>query len=71
LLTGARQVSTVEEAAGALGISATTASRSWASARAWLHQEITGGAAATPARPQAEKNQEWVEGSGPGFRIEG
>jgi hypothetical protein len=45
---------TVEEAAGGLGISATTADRSWASARAWLHQEITGGAAAVlvPAREE-------------------
>jgi RNA polymerase sigma factor (TIGR02999 family) len=37
---------TIEEAAQALGISATTANRYWAYARAWLRQEITG---ATPA----------------------
>ena len=34
---------TNEQAAKALGISATTADRYWAYARAWLHQEITGG----------------------------
>jgi RNA polymerase sigma factor (TIGR02999 family) len=37
---------TIEEAARALGISPTTANRYWAYARAWLHQEITGGDAA-------------------------
>ena len=52
---------TVEEAAGALGISATTANRHWAYARAWLHQAIAGGAAAAPAPPRPEKNQESVE----------
>jgi hypothetical protein len=62
---------TVEEAAGALGISATTANRYRADARTWLHQEIAGGAAAAPVPPRPGKNQEWVEGSGPGFRIEG
>jgi hypothetical protein len=62
---------TVEEAAGGLGISATTGDRYRASARAWLHQEITGGAAAALVPAREEKNQEWVEGSGPGFRIEG
>jgi RNA polymerase sigma factor (TIGR02999 family) len=51
---------TVEEAAEALGISVTTANRYWAYARAWLHQEIAGGAAA-PAPPREEKNQESVE----------
>jgi RNA polymerase sigma factor (TIGR02999 family) len=35
---------TIEEAALALGISVTTANRHWAYARAWLHQEVTGGA---------------------------
>jgi RNA polymerase sigma factor (TIGR02999 family) len=35
---------TIEEAALALGISVTTANRYWAYARAWLHQEVTGGA---------------------------
>ncbi|HEV3257930.1 MAG TPA: ECF-type sigma factor, partial [Gemmataceae bacterium] len=35
---------TIEQAARALGISATTADRYWAYARAWLHQEITGAA---------------------------
>jgi RNA polymerase sigma factor (TIGR02999 family) len=34
---------TVEQAAGVLGISATTADRYWAYARAWLHREITCG----------------------------
>ena len=38
---------TVEEAAQALEISSTTANRYWAFARAWLHQAITGGGAAT------------------------
>ena len=37
---------TIEEAALALGISVTTANRYWAYARAWLHQEITGGPSA-------------------------
>jgi RNA polymerase sigma factor (TIGR02999 family) len=36
---------TVAEAAGALGISARTADRLWAFARAWLHRELTGTAA--------------------------
>jgi hypothetical protein len=36
---------TVEQAAGALGMSATTANRSWADALPWLRQEITGAAA--------------------------
>ncbi len=40
---------TVVEAAEVLGISPTTADRYWAYARAWLHQEITRGGAATPA----------------------
>ena len=31
---------TIEEAADALGISAPTAKRDWAYARAWLHREI-------------------------------
>jgi RNA polymerase sigma factor (TIGR02999 family) len=35
---------TIEQAAKALGISPATADRHWAYARAWLHQEITGGA---------------------------
>jgi RNA polymerase sigma factor (TIGR02999 family) len=34
---------TIPEAAKALGISTATADRYWAYARAWLHQEITGG----------------------------
>jgi len=46
---------TIDEAALALGISATTANRYWAYARAWLHQEIAGGAGATPL---VEKKQE-------------
>ena len=33
----------IEQAADALGISVPTANRDWAYARAWLHQEITGG----------------------------
>ena len=41
---------TIEEAAAALGISPSTADRYWAYARAWLHQEITGGEA-RPAGP--------------------
>jgi RNA polymerase sigma factor (TIGR02999 family) len=35
---------TIEQAAKALGISPATADRHWAYARAWLHQEIAGGA---------------------------
>ena len=34
---------TIDEAASALGISPATAKRYWAYAKAWLHQEITGG----------------------------
>jgi RNA polymerase sigma factor (TIGR02999 family) len=41
---------TIAEAARALGISETTANRYWAYARAWLHQEITGGPDAAPAQ---------------------
>jgi hypothetical protein len=33
---------TLGRAAAALGLSPCTAGRSWAHARAWLHQEITG-----------------------------
>jgi RNA polymerase sigma factor (TIGR02999 family) len=47
---------TVEQAAGALGISATTANRYWAYARAWLHHEITGGAATEPGGPSGAGN---------------
>jgi len=39
---------TLDEAARALGVSPTTADRYWAYARAWLHQELTGGGAAPP-----------------------
>ena len=35
---------TIDQAAHALGISTTTADRYWAYARAWLHQEVAGGA---------------------------
>jgi RNA polymerase sigma factor (TIGR02999 family) len=34
---------TLEQAANTLGLSRATATRHWAYARAWLHQEITGG----------------------------
>ena len=36
---------TGEQAAQALGVSATTAERHWAFARAWLHRRIAGGGA--------------------------
>jgi RNA polymerase sigma factor (TIGR02999 family) len=39
---------TLKEAAKVLGISATTADRYWAYARAWLHQEITHSGGAPP-----------------------
>jgi RNA polymerase sigma factor (TIGR02999 family) len=39
---------TIEKAAQVLGISTTTADRYWAYARAWLHQEISGGAGSSP-----------------------
>jgi RNA polymerase sigma factor (TIGR02999 family) len=39
---------TIDEAAGALGISAATAKRYWAYARAWLYQAVSGDAAAPP-----------------------
>ena len=34
---------TIEQAAEALNISRTTAHRYWTFARAWLHQQMTGG----------------------------
>jgi RNA polymerase sigma factor (TIGR02999 family) len=46
---------TIEEAAQVLGVSPTTANRYWAYARAWLHQEITGGETPAPAPPGSEK----------------
>jgi RNA polymerase sigma factor (TIGR02999 family) len=53
---------TIEESAGALGISVTTANRYWAYARAWLHQEISRDDAAAPGeRSDSGKNQESVE----------
>ena len=53
---------TIEQAAAALGISTTTANRYWAYARAWLHQEITGGGGPEPRGPSgAGKNPESVE----------
>jgi RNA polymerase sigma factor (TIGR02999 family) len=42
---------TIDEAAGALGISATTAKRYWTYARAWLYQEMTGSAGRPPDGP--------------------
>jgi RNA polymerase sigma factor (TIGR02999 family) len=42
---------TLDEAAGALGISPTTADRYWAYARAWLYQEITRGGTSAPDNP--------------------
>jgi RNA polymerase sigma factor (TIGR02999 family) len=39
---------TIDQAATALDISSTTADRYWAYARAWLHQEISGGTASAP-----------------------
>jgi RNA polymerase sigma factor (TIGR02999 family) len=50
---------TSEEAARLLGISPATAERYWAYARAWLHQEITGGPGCPggePARPGGKKS---------------
>jgi RNA polymerase sigma factor (TIGR02999 family) len=44
---------TIDQAARALGISTATAERWWAYARAWLHQEIRGGAEAPG--PRGEK----------------
>jgi RNA polymerase sigma factor (TIGR02999 family) len=38
---------TIPETAQALGISTTTANRYWAYARSWLHEELTGGEAAS------------------------
>jgi RNA polymerase sigma factor (TIGR02999 family) len=48
---------TVEEAAEALGISPTTANRYWAFARAWLHQEITGGESAPAGSDSRSERQ--------------
>jgi RNA polymerase sigma factor (TIGR02999 family) len=39
---------TIDEAARALGISPATAKRYWTYAKAWLHQEITGGTTGSP-----------------------
>jgi RNA polymerase sigma factor (TIGR02999 family) len=47
---------TIEDAAQALGISTTTANRYWAYARAWLHQEIMGNAAAGESEPPSAGN---------------
>jgi RNA polymerase sigma factor (TIGR02999 family) len=47
---------TIEQAAEALGVSPTTANRYWAYARAWLYEQITGGATAS-----AKKNEKTVE----------
>jgi RNA polymerase sigma factor (TIGR02999 family) len=44
----------LDQVAQVLGISPTTADRYWAYARAWLHQEITGGAAG--AGPRLQRN---------------
>jgi RNA polymerase sigma factor (TIGR02999 family) len=44
---------TIDQAARALGISAATAERWWAYARAWLHQEVRAGAGV--AGPRGEK----------------
>jgi RNA polymerase sigma factor (TIGR02999 family) len=53
---------TVEQAAVTLGISPTTANRYWAFARAWLHQEITGGeAAATGGHTKSAIHPDSVE----------
>ncbi|HLJ94522.1 MAG TPA: ECF-type sigma factor, partial [Gemmataceae bacterium] len=38
---------TMEQTAETLGISLATANRWWSYARAWLHQEISGGEAST------------------------
>jgi RNA polymerase sigma factor (TIGR02999 family) len=43
---------TIDQAARALGISAATAERWWAYARAWLHQEINRGAAVSGPQGQ-------------------
>ncbi len=43
---------TIDEAAGALGISTATAKRYWAYARAWLYQAVSGNAGVPPARPE-------------------
>jgi RNA polymerase sigma factor (TIGR02999 family) len=52
---------TIEQAAQVLGISTTTANRYWAYARAWLHQEITGGALGAGGPSGDEKSQGSVE----------
>jgi RNA polymerase sigma factor (TIGR02999 family) len=53
---------TIPQAAQALGISASTANRHWAYARAWLHQEMAHGHAADPGkRSNTEKGDESME----------
>jgi RNA polymerase sigma factor (TIGR02999 family) len=47
---------TNQEAARLLGISTATGERYWAYARAWLHQEITGGAGCSPRKPSQPRN---------------
>jgi RNA polymerase sigma factor (sigma-70 family) len=42
----------VEETAQVMGISSATVKRSWSSARAFLHREISGGSLDTPAMGQ-------------------
>jgi RNA polymerase sigma factor (TIGR02999 family) len=46
---------TIEEAAGALGISVTTANRYWSYARAWLHQTILADASPSCTSPPDQK----------------
>jgi RNA polymerase sigma factor (TIGR02999 family) len=46
---------TLTQAAQALGISKSTADRYWAYARAWLHQEITGGEPLVPEPSEPEE----------------
>ena len=50
---------TIDQAASALGISTTSADRYWAYARAWLHQEISGGATFTRARRDQNPDGAW------------
>jgi RNA polymerase sigma factor (TIGR02999 family) len=43
---------TIDESAAALGISAATAKRYWAYARAWLYQAVSGDSEPPPERPE-------------------
>src|SRR5688572_22853124 len=48
---------TMEQAAEVLGISRVTAHRHWTVARAWLHQQVTGGGGERPRARSSERGE--------------